>query len=301
MTTPTAAIAIPTYRRERVLLDTIGYVLALSPPADEIIVVDQTERHEEETARALDEFARAGKITLIKLDRPSLPGARNRALLHTRSEIIVFIDDDVVLETDYLARHLRNFSDPTIDVVAGRIIQERAFAVRPRPARSDLRRDFLYLDLGAAERIERVGRLGGGNHSARVSVLRAIGGFDESYIASAIGEDVDAALRLLAAGRRIVFDPEARLRHLQAPSGGCRLDEWSRVLGMWTTAFPELYFYRKHFLLSWLYIAVVGWRAFRKYVLRKDHLIRPWLLPIAVVAYAYAWLRSLSTRPRLAC
>jgi GT2 family glycosyltransferase len=301
MTNPTAAIAIPTYRRERVLLDTIGYALSLSPPPDEIIVVDQTERHEDETARALDDLSRAGKITLIKLARPSLPGARNRALLEARSEIIVFIDDDVVLEADYLARHLMNFSDSTVDVVAGRIIQERSFAVRPRPARPDLRLDFLHLDLGGSARIERVGRMGGGNHSARVSVLRAIGGFDESYIASAMFEDTDAALRLLAAGRRIVFDPEARLRHLQAPSGGCRLDEWSRVRGLWTTAFPELYFYRKHFWLTGRYFAVISWRAFRKYVLRKDHVLRPWLLPAAVIAYGYAWLRSLLTRPRLAC
>ena len=44
------SVAIPTYNRERVLIDTIEHVLAQNPPADEVLVIDQTEEHEPETA-----------------------------------------------------------------------------------------------------------------------------------------------------------------------------------------------------------------------------------------------------------
>ena len=37
------SVAIPTYRREKVLLDTVRFVQALTPPPAEILVLDQTE------------------------------------------------------------------------------------------------------------------------------------------------------------------------------------------------------------------------------------------------------------------
>jgi len=47
------SIVIPTYRREQVLVDTLHALLRQEPPADEILVVDQTERHEPATADQL--------------------------------------------------------------------------------------------------------------------------------------------------------------------------------------------------------------------------------------------------------
>ena len=44
------SIVIPTYRREQVLVDTIRYLQALCPPADEILIIDQSEQHEASTS-----------------------------------------------------------------------------------------------------------------------------------------------------------------------------------------------------------------------------------------------------------
>ncbi len=52
----TLSIVIPTYKREGVLLDTIEYLLDLSlhtPGNCEIIIADQTIRHESATAARL--------------------------------------------------------------------------------------------------------------------------------------------------------------------------------------------------------------------------------------------------------
>ena len=76
----TVCIAIPTYNRERVLLDTLEQVLAQDPPADEVLVVDQTVEHERETEEYLSHAHEEGKIRWVKHQPPNLPGARNRAL-----------------------------------------------------------------------------------------------------------------------------------------------------------------------------------------------------------------------------
>jgi len=46
---PTVTLAIPTYGRDEVLLDTLRACLTLDPPADELLVVDQTSTHGAET------------------------------------------------------------------------------------------------------------------------------------------------------------------------------------------------------------------------------------------------------------
>lgn len=64
MTTATSRLSrvIPTCRRERVLVETVQRLLALVPAPDEIIVVDQTPRHEPETETGLGALEQAGRI-----------------------------------------------------------------------------------------------------------------------------------------------------------------------------------------------------------------------------------------------
>ena len=76
----TITVAIPTYRRERVLIETIEQVFAQNPGADEVLVIDQTASHEPETQEFLERNEAAGRLRWIRQCPPSLPAARNRAL-----------------------------------------------------------------------------------------------------------------------------------------------------------------------------------------------------------------------------
>src|SRR4051812_40375016 len=87
--------AIPTYRREEVLLDTLRALFNLDPPADEILVLDQTERHDRATAQQLQAWQNAGRIRWITLAPPSIPHAMNQGLLAARCEVVLFLDDDI--------------------------------------------------------------------------------------------------------------------------------------------------------------------------------------------------------------
>ena len=82
------SIVIPTYRREAVLLDTLRYLLALTPRAAEILVLDQTERHDPATDQALADLHATGAVHWVRLAEPSIPKAMNRGLLMARHDAV---------------------------------------------------------------------------------------------------------------------------------------------------------------------------------------------------------------------
>ena len=63
MSAAALSVVMPTYRREQVLLDTLQSLFEQTVPADEILVVDQTERHEPSTEAQLAEWNASGRNT----------------------------------------------------------------------------------------------------------------------------------------------------------------------------------------------------------------------------------------------
>src|SRR5207302_3457244 len=79
MAAPTITCVVPTYKRERVLVETLRHLLALLRPGDEIVVVDQTPQHEPDTGAELRRLAASGDIRWFRRDRPSQCEAMNAA------------------------------------------------------------------------------------------------------------------------------------------------------------------------------------------------------------------------------
>jgi glycosyltransferase involved in cell wall biosynthesis len=114
-------VAIPTYGREEILCRTIQEIFKQSILPDEFVIIDQSEHHLPETVEFIEECAKSGRLRWIKHHPPSQSGARNRAVMETTSEIIVFLDDDVTTHADFLSVHLKNYADPQGDAVAGQV------------------------------------------------------------------------------------------------------------------------------------------------------------------------------------
>ena len=116
-------IVVPTYRRDRVLLETLQQLFALNPPASEIIVVDQTEQHSNQVSHALDSWQASGRMRWLRLKDPSIPGAMNRGLLEASHPIVLFVDDDVVPHPGLAEAHVSALKKTGAALVAGRVIQ----------------------------------------------------------------------------------------------------------------------------------------------------------------------------------
>ena len=287
----TVTVAIPTYRRERVLVETIEQVLAQSPGADEVLIVDQTPCHEPETNRFLETEAAAGRLRWLRQSPPSLPAARNRALREAHGDVVLFIDDDVLLEPGFVEQHRSNYENATVVAVGGRVVQARTGWMLPRAPQSwprDL--DFLYFRFDSSPRTVGIANFSGGNHSVRRAYALETGGYDEAYIGWAFREETDLALRIWRRGGIIVFDPVASLTHLQAPAGGCRFEEASTP--DWVIAFPGTYFAFRNLFPSVAFWREILFTSFTGSVLRMSNARRPWRLPWAVLSYAYAVVRA---------
>lgn len=279
-------IAIPTYRREQVLLETIDYVLALRPEATEILVIDQTEMHQPETSARLAELALAGKIVWVRRELPSITAAMNHALTLAQGDVVLFIDDDVRPELALLAAHMQAHAQHLDGLVAGRVIQ-------PWQEGIDFESD---LDAGgfhfASNRPALIDEFMGGNFSVRRELAMALGGFDENFVRVAYRFEAEFAHRLLASGRRIYYEPAACLHHLKSGSGGTRA--FGEHLTTWRADHSVgAYYYGlrtgtvKEFLVR-------PWRA----IATRYHLRHPWRVPATLVAEltGMAWAVALFLR-----
>src|SRR5438128_2629042 len=94
-------VAIPTYGRDQVLVDTIRHVLALVPAPAEVIILDQTKDHDPEVVRTLETWHRSAAIRWLQLPEPLIPRAMNRGLIEATCEIVLFLDDDIRPDTGF--------------------------------------------------------------------------------------------------------------------------------------------------------------------------------------------------------
>jgi len=227
---PSLSVIITTYRRERLLIETMESVLAQDPPAFEIIVVDQTPEHETATEEFLQRLAGEGKIRRVREEIANLPRARNVGVAHARGEVILFLDDDVLLTPGFLASHTRHYGEADVWGVGGRVAREEEELTRERPLPPRLAaRTGRWSVLASRYTTPLVNplRLVGGNFSCRRERFIALDGFNENYAGDALGEDVEFLARArraaLRSGARILYDPEAVFIHRVALTGGCRV------------------------------------------------------------------------------
>ena len=119
----TLSVAIPTYGRDQVLIDSVAALLALDPPPFELLVVDQTPRHDPDCEARLREWQAQGQIQWLRLPTPSITGAMNVALQEARGERVLFLDDDILPDPELLNAHERaGGADPNA-MLAGRVLQ----------------------------------------------------------------------------------------------------------------------------------------------------------------------------------
>jgi GT2 family glycosyltransferase len=135
--------------------------------------------------------------------------ARNRGVEIVTGDVVVFVDTDVVVREDALARLAAVFAaEPGIGAAFG--------AYDHTPADPG----FLSQcrNLGHAFIHERSNReaatFWAGLGAVHCEVFRAVGGFDERFPRPSV-EDIDLGYRIRAAGHRIVLDPSIQGTHLK--------------------------------------------------------------------------------------
>ncbi len=281
------SIAIPTFGRERVLLDTLEQVLVAKPTDAELLVIDQTPEHEDATQKRLQTWSDAGAIRWIIQQPPSLTAARNRALREARGGVVLFLDDDVRVPPSLFVEHLRLYEERDVAAVTGQVWNCRD---PKNPPTIDNPREGTYPH-SLVFVCEDARNISGGNHSVRRSVALAIGGYDSAFRGSALGEDMDFSQRLLLANHRIIYNPEAWIIHLGIRSGGCAVGmgspwpEWQHAGSLLLYAFRH----GRRQKNTWHIV----WMSLRNGPLRRENIANPLKWPGAWYGFfrglVYGW------------
>jgi glycosyltransferase involved in cell wall biosynthesis len=263
------SIVIPTLGREEVLLDTLRHLLALAHRAAEILIVDQTPRHEPQTDSALAALDSLGSIRWLRQAEPSIPKAMNRGLLEARQDTVLFLDDDIIPGSSLVRAHYLAHQFNGARLVAGRVIQ---------PWQSDHPSEPGEPFSFNSSRPAWVDEFMGGNFSVARGVAFELGGFDENFVRVAYRFEAEFAHRYRAAGHRISYEPEALINHLKAAGGGTRT--FGDHLTTWRPDHAVGAYYHG--------LRTGNWREFlsrpSRCVTTRYHLRHPWHVPGTLLA-----------------
>lgn len=236
----------PTLARVSVIVPTIGRADSLRRMLDslarqtvgvhEVVIADGSATGETAAVVASPEWQRLGiRLQRVAVQPPHAVRQREAAIAQSSGELLLFLDDDVVLEAECVAHLLAAMHDD--ETVVG-VVSDFNNQTWPEPTRAW--RAFMRHVLGMPEGAWQ-GRVVGpllrfgytirpnttmpmdwlttANTLVRRAAYESVGGFSDFFLhRSTMNEDVDLGLKLSRVGR-IVFNPSARLGHFHAPGG----------------------------------------------------------------------------------
>lgn len=117
------SIIIPTYNRSQYILKTLESLVKqkIDPALFEILIIDNNST--DATLEISQKFIAENINFRIKYFFEPIPGllsGRHRGLKESSGEILIFIDDDIIADEQWLISIISSFKDPSINIVGGR-------------------------------------------------------------------------------------------------------------------------------------------------------------------------------------
>lgn len=275
MNSARVSVIIPTKNRAADLERTIDTLLSQTIKPFEIIVVDQS---------ATRSFTKEILIPLQYLHDPALSGltaARNASIERAQGEIWLFLDDDVLLEPNFIEEILAAYSDG-VTGVSGIItnysvppLMQRLWeAIFQRGPFRDERQEVYR----RAERLRdlppiRVRQFGGGLMSFRASAVRNHR-FDINLTGASPGEDIEFCAGL-PKGSILLIAPRARLIHNRSLEAR-NPTHWISVAAQVASYMRERHWKKglwNHLCYAWL---ILGYAALGAFSSLKKRSLAPW-------------------------
>jgi glycosyltransferase involved in cell wall biosynthesis len=214
-------VAICTWNRASLLDQTLARLRELALPEAvtwEILVVDNGSS--DDTGEVLARHVSSLPLRCAREERRGLSRARNRAVTEARGELIVWTDDDVQVDPDWLAAYAAAAQQlPHADFFGGPILPwfdgtPPTWVAASLPVIGSA---FALCDLGSSRAPFTAQRLPyGANFAVRAAVQRrhlfdlALGRVGDELLS---GDEHEALRRMLADGHSGTWLPEARVRH----------------------------------------------------------------------------------------
>ena len=210
---PTVAVIVAAHDEEPVIERRLANLRALDYPAEWLEVVVTSDASTDRT----EELAAAGGARVIRNPRGGKVAAQDRAVRETTTEIVAFTDANSTWQPDALRRLVRNFADPDVAYVCGRL------NIQSDDGRN---KEGLYWRYELALRADesRLDSVTGGNGS-----IYAVRREDYVEVDPRFGHDLSLPFLMVQKGRRAVYEPEANAFEKATPTTE---DEYRRKVRM---------------------------------------------------------------------
>jgi glycosyltransferase involved in cell wall biosynthesis/GT2 family glycosyltransferase len=226
---PSVSIVICTDGRAAALANTLDCLQHLDGPEFEACVVHGPT--EDGTRDVLAGWE--GRIKLAQNPERNLSRSRNIGIGMSAGEVVAFVDDDGLPESDWLPQILRAFEDPRVAGAGGIVMDHTGARVQyyycsaNRLGNADWQRTTPADDFNFPLSFN-FPYVQGTNSAFRRDVLMAIGGFDEEF--EFYLDETDLCCRLVDEGWLVKQLPDAVVHHKFLPSAIRTNDRITRVL-----------------------------------------------------------------------
>jgi GT2 family glycosyltransferase len=214
-------IAIPTRNRPQRLQHLLRSIQNQSVSPNRVLIIDDSDPPLRPSVRRIVKETLPAARLIVK-DEPGLTSSRNTAADACETSLIVYFDDDVLLDPRYLEEIEKEFLDPSVTGVGGVVVNE------PEPRHPFLgwlagvsgpRRGTVYRS-GWASSIPKSGStqfLSGCNMSYRAEVVRRERFDEKVFLGYGFGEDLEFSYRLCRLGHLLRIATNARVWHHTEP------------------------------------------------------------------------------------
>ena len=207
--TPSVSVVIAAHDEARSIGDRVDNLLAVDYPTDCLEIVIASDGSSDRTvaeARRRDD----PRVRVLDLPRTGKANALNAAVAASTGEILVFSDANTAYAPDAIRQLVRSFADPDVGGVAGNQVY------LPGAAKGELADPSTASAIGAGERsywdfdrlLKDAESLGGSVISA-TGAIYAIRRELFRAVPDGVTDDFMTSTRVIAAGRRLVFEPTA--------------------------------------------------------------------------------------------
>jgi cellulose synthase/poly-beta-1,6-N-acetylglucosamine synthase-like glycosyltransferase len=216
--TPTVSVLIPAYNEADCIEATIRNKLEQDYPRERVQILVVSDGSTDGTDDIVRRYADRGVELLRREGREGKAAALNEAVGRARGEIIVFSDANSLFAPDALSRMMENYADPEVGYVTGRL----RFEGEEGSVGSSGGGAYLRYESFVREAETRAGSIIGVNGGVD-SIRRCL----YSDIPRQLITDFVLPLRVVAAGRRVIYDPRVGAR--ERPNAGLESEFRMRV------------------------------------------------------------------------
>jgi GT2 family glycosyltransferase len=215
MTAPRCAVLVLNWNgmaHLRLLLPSLRIAAAHYPAATRIVVVDNRST-EPDVALVAREFP---EVEVVVAAHNDFLFSLNPIVAACPEEIVIILNNDMRVDSDFVAPLVRHFDDPTVFAVTANVFDWDGVRRTTGQRRMALRRWWFYKwwDLTVTEPTYTLDA-GGGCAAFRRDRFVELGGFDPLY-RPAYYEDVDLSYRAWMRGWRTIFEPASVIYHREA-------------------------------------------------------------------------------------